>query len=74
MGLGGGGGGVLRYVHYLRRLGPFLGFVILNFNKKNFFLGGGGYKNKYFWGYGEIVDIWGSSQNWSFSGGQYYTF
>ena len=52
-------GGVGRYsvILYIRRLGPFLGLKILNFNIYIFlifFLGGGGgggvQKNEYFWG------------------------
>ena len=43
--LPGGGGGTL-IVSYIRRLGPFLGFKILNFN----ILGGGGFrKMNIFW-------------------------
>ena len=44
-------------------------FKILNFSI--FFFGGGGgvQENEYFWGYYEIMDIWGSSQNWEGGGG-----
>ena len=56
----GGGGGTLIFSH-IRRLGPFLGFKILNFNI--FF---GFQKNEYFLGYEDFVDIfWGLSQNWA---------
>ena len=49
-----GGGGTLIF-SYIRRLGPFFGFKILNFN---IFLGF--QKNKYFMGYENFVDIfWG---------------
>ena len=41
---GGGGGGTLIF-SYIRRLGPFFGFKILNFN-----ISGGLQKNEYFWG------------------------
>ena len=54
------GGGTLIF-SYIRRLGPFLGFKILNFD-----IFGGFQKNKYFLGYENFVDIfWGSSQNWT---------
>ena len=56
--VGGGGGGTLIF-SYIRRLGPFLGFKILNFN-----IFGGFQKNKYFLGYEDFVNIFGgSSQN-----------
>ena len=41
---GGGGGGTLIFSH-IRRLGLYLGFIILNFN-----IFGGFQKNEYFWG------------------------
>ena len=41
---------------YIRRLGPFLGFKILNSN-----IFGGFHKNEYFWGYEDFVDVFGSS-------------
>ena len=41
-GVGGGGGGVLRYFHTYVGSGHFLGFKILNFNIFFFFWGGGG--------------------------------
>ena len=47
----GGGGGTLTF-SYIRRLGSFLGFKILNFN-----IFGGFQKNEYFWGYEDFVDI-----------------
>ena len=56
----GGGGGTLIFSR-IRRLGPFLGFKILNFN-----IFWGFQKNEYFWGYEDFVDIFlGSSQNWA---------
>ena len=42
--LQGGGGGTLIFLH-IRRLGPFFGFKIRNFN-----IFGGFQKNEYFWG------------------------
>ena len=49
-----GGGGTLIF-SYIRRLGPFFGFNILNFD-----IFGGFQKNKYFLGYENFVDIfWG---------------
>ena len=51
---GGGGGGTLIFSH-IRRLGPFFGFKILNFN-----IFWGFQKNEYFWGYEDFVAIfWG---------------
>ena len=44
--------GVTLIFSYIRRLGPFLGFKILNFD---IFLGF--QKNKYFFGYENFVDI-----------------
>ena len=52
------GGGTL--FSHIRRLGPFFGFKILNFNI--FF----GFQMNIFGGYEDFVDIfWGSSQNWA---------
>ena len=51
---GGGGGGGTRIFSHVRRLGPFLGFKILNFN-----IFGGFQKNEYFLGYDDFVDIFG---------------
>ena len=52
------GGGTLIFSH-IRRLGPFFGFKILNFN-----IFWGFQKNEYFLGYEDFLDIfWGSSQN-----------
>ena len=48
---GGGGGGAEIFI-YIRRLGPFWGFKILNFN-----IFGGFQKYHYFWGYENFVDI-----------------
>ena len=48
---GGGGGGAEIFI-YIRRLGPFLGVKILNFN-----IFGGFQKYHYFWGYEDFVDI-----------------
>ena len=46
---------------HIRRLSPFFGFKILNFN-----IFGGFQKNEYFWGGNEILWIFlGSSQNWA---------
>ena len=43
---------------YIRRLGPFLGFKILNFNIYiYFFFLGGGQKYHYFWVFEDFVDI-----------------
>ena len=53
-----GGGGTLIF-SYIRRLGPFLGFKILNFDIFWVFQ-----KNKCFFGYENFVDIFlGSLQN-----------
>ena len=49
--VGGRGGGAEIFI-YIRRLGPFLGFKILNFN-----IFGGFQKYHYFWGYEDFVDI-----------------
>ena len=49
---GGEGGGGAEIFIYIRRLGPFLGFKILNFN-----IFGGFQKYHYFWGYEDFVDI-----------------
>ena len=66
---GGGGGGTLIF-SYIRRLGPFFGFKILNFD---IFLGF--QKNKYFLGYENFVDIfWESSKNWTIFRGHFYAF
>ena len=50
-------GGTLIF-SYIRRLGSFLGFKIFNFNIYlfifYFFLGGGGQKIEYFWGYKDL--------------------
>ena len=52
-------GGTLKCL-YIRRLGLFFGFNILNFN-----IFGGFQKNEYFLGYEDFVDIFlGSPQNW----------
>ena len=65
----GGGGGTLIF-SYIRRLGPFFGFKILNFN-----IFWGCQKNKYFLGYEDFVDIfWGSSQNWTIFRFDFYAF
>ena len=64
-----GGGGTL-ILPYIRRLGPFFGFKILN---SDIFLGF--QKNKYFFGYDNFVDIFlGSSQNWTIFRGHFYAF
>ena len=52
-------GGTLIF-SYIRRLGSFLGFKILNFNIFFFFFGGGGgggSENLIFLGYEDFVDI-----------------
>ena len=55
---------------YIRRLGSFLGFKILNFNTFSGFQ-----KNNYFLGYEDFVDIFlGSSQNLTVLRGHFYTF
>ena len=55
---GGGGEGTLIFSH-IRRLGPFFGFKILNFNIFGVFR-----KKNIFGGYEDFVDIFlGSSQN-----------
>ena len=60
-------GGTL-LLSYIRRLGCFWGFKILNFNILGFFP-----KNKYFLGYEDFVDIFlGSSQNWTIFRGYFY--
>ena len=58
---GGGGGGSTLIFSHIRRLGPFFGFKILNFN-----IFWGFQKMNIFLGYVDFVDIfWGSSQNWA---------
>ena len=64
----GGGGGTLIF-SYIRRLGPFFGGQILEFQ---YFLGF--QKNEYFFGYENFVDILGSSQNWTSFRGYFYVF
>ena len=55
---------------YIRRLGSFLGFKILNFN-----IILGFQKNKYFLGCEDFVDIFGgSSQNFTIFRGHFYAF
>ena len=55
---------------YIRRLGSFFGFKILNFN-----IFWGFQKNKYFLGYEDFVDTFlGSSQNWTIFKGYFYAF
>ena len=49
---GGEGGGGAEIFIYIRRLGPFWGFKILNFN-----IFWGFQKYQYFWGYEDFVDI-----------------
>ena len=69
-------GGTLIFL-YIRRLGPFFGVQILNFNILFFFLGGGGgvQKNEYLLEYEDFVDIfWGTSQNWTIFRGHFYAF
>ena len=54
------GGGTLIFSR-IRRLGPFFGLKILNFN-----IFWGFQKITIFWGYEDFVDIFlGSSQNWA---------
>ena len=63
-------GGTLIF-SYIRRLWPFLGFKILNFN----IFGGFPEKNEYF---GGLKILWiffgGSSQNWTIFMGHFYAF
>ena len=48
---------ILWRIGYLRRLGSFLGV-----KNVQYFFGGGGQKNEYFWGYDDFMDIFlGSS-------------
>ena len=61
-----GGGGTEIFIN-IRRLGPFWGIKILNFN-----IFGGFQKYHYFWGYEDFVDI--SLQNWTGFRGHFYTF
>ena len=62
-------GGTLIF-SYIRRLGPFFGVKILNFN-----IFWGFQKNKYFLGCEDCVDIFlGSSQNWTIFRGHFYVF
>ena len=63
-------GGTLTFL-YIRRLGLFFGFNILNFN-----IFWGFQKNKYFLGYEDFVDMfWGvSPQNWPIFRGHLYAF
>ena len=64
-----GEGGTLIF-SYIRRLGPFLGFKILNFDIFWVFQ-----KNKCFFGYENFVDIFlGSLQNWTIFRGHFYAF
>ena len=66
---GGGGGGTLIF-SYIRRLGSFFWFKILNF-----IIFGGFQKNEYFFVYGDFVDIFlGSSKNWTIFWGHFYAF
>ena len=60
-----GGGENTLILPYIRRLGPFLGVQILNFN-----IWGGIQKDNFWgWGYDESVDNGqGASQNWTFGG------
>ena len=53
---------------YIRRLGSFLGFEILNFN---FSGGGGGFRKIYIFG---GMNFLGSSQNWTIFRGHFYAF
>ena len=67
---GGGGGGTLIFL-YIRRLGPFFGCQIFEFQ---YFLGFSK-KNEYFFEYESFVDIFGgSSQNWTSFRGYFYVF
>ena len=70
---GGLGGGTLIFL-YIRRLGSFLGYKILNFN----ILGGGGggfQKNRYFWGCEDFGRyFFESSKIWTIFRGHYYAF
>ena len=60
----GGGGGTLIF-SYIRRVGSFFGFKILNFN-----IFGGFQKNEYFWGYEDFVDMfWGHHKFGLYLGG-----
>ena len=55
------GGGGTRIFSHIRRLGPFFGFKILNFDIFLVLK-----KLNIFWGYEDLVDIFlGSSQNWA---------
>ena len=64
-----GAGGTLIF-SYIRRLGSFFGFNILNFN-----IFWGFQKNKYSFGYEDLVDIFfGSSQIWTIFEGHFYAF
>ena len=66
---GGGGGGTLIF-SYIRRLGPFFGGQIFEFQ---YFLGF--QKNEYHFGYEKFLDIFlGSSQNWTSFRGYFYVF
>ena len=61
------GGGTLIF-SYIRRLGSFFGFKIMNF-----IIFWGFQKNEYFLGYEYFVDIfWGSSQNSTIFRGHFY--
>ena len=52
---GGGGGGGTPIFSYIRRLGSFLGFEILNLNILG---GGGGVQNSFFLGGGCMKILW----------------
>ena len=55
---------------YIRRLGPFFGGQIFEFQ---YFLGFS--ENEYFLGYERFMDIfWGSSQNWTSFRSYFYVF
>ena len=68
-------GGDTLIFSYIRRLGSFFAFKILNFNILGGGGGGGFQKNKYFLGCEDFVDIfWGSSQNWTIFRCHFYAF
>ena len=61
-----GGGGGYSDISYIRRLGPFFGVKILNFN-----IFGGFQENEYLFG---MKNFLGSSQNWTIFRGYFYAF
>ena len=66
---GGGEGGGTRIFSYIRRLGSFFAFRILNFN-----IFGGFQKKDFFGGMRILWIFFESSQNWTIFRGHFYAF